>query len=651
VEQPSRDLDALRAVIAELVRRVDALERKFDGAVVAKAEAPPKAAPPAAVTPAAADTSAESVAAAQMNERQTAPPASHVAAPPPPPPAPHIPPRAPYPLVPLPAVRRAQPAPDDLESRIGSQWFNRIGITAVLIGVSYFLKYAFDNNWIGASGRVAIGLLAGIGLVLWSERFRSRGFRAFSYSLKAVGIGAMYLSLWAAFQLYHMIASGTAFFAMVLVTAATAVMAITQDAELLAAFALAGGFLTPIALSTGQNQEIALFSYVALLDFATLAFVIYKPWRRLLPMSFLGTLVLYVGWYAEYYSRMQLTTTLFFATLFFAIFALAPVLTNNAKSDSGASVATPLLLALLNAGVYFIQVYVMYETVDRPLLAWFALGLAGIYIGLARWTRYRNPQLDEFRSLQLIHLALAVGFITIAIPLRLEGHWITIGWFVEAAVLLWVADRIQSQTLLWFAVAALALGIVRLLTIDNFNTQVLIFNSRMLTYAIAIAVLGLVAWYGSKLPGENANLAVAISTMTLNALALIALSREVSDYFLHQRVPSTQLYPYARYGLTQRPSIAESFTYSALWMAYGAMLMIIGFWRRSALVRWQALFLIAATIVKVFVYDVSTLDKGYRILSFIVLGALLLGISYVYQRGWLQLSDGGARHNATQGRA
>jgi uncharacterized membrane protein len=73
-------------------------------------------------------------------------------------------------------------------------------------------------------------------------------------------------------------------------------------------------------------------------------------------------------------------------------------------------------------------------------------------------------------------------------------------------------------------------------------------------------------------------------------------------------------------------------------MGYGAGLMIVGLWRRSALVRWQALVLIAATIVKVFIYDVSELDRAYRILSFIVLGVLLLAISFVYQRNWLQLS-------------
>ena len=182
-----------------------------------------------------------------------------------------------------------------LEKQIGQFWLNRIGIVALLFGVSYFLKYAFENNWIGPAGRVAIGLLAGIGLIIWSERFRNRGHAAFSYSLKAVGIGTLYLSLWGAFQIYHLIPAAAAFAAMVIVTLATISLALSQDAELLASFALAGGFSTPVLLSTGQNHEVVLFSYVALLDLAIFATAIFKPWRRLLWGSFLGTIILYIG--------------------------------------------------------------------------------------------------------------------------------------------------------------------------------------------------------------------------------------------------------------------------------------------------------------------------------------------------------------------
>ena len=112
----------------------------------------------------------------------------------------------------------------------------------MLIGTSYFLKFAFDNNWIGPAGRVTVGVLTGIAIVIWSETFRSRGYRLFSYSLKAVGIGILYLSLYAAFQVYSLVPAEVAFLMMLAVTSATAVMAWTQDAEILAAFALVGGF-------------------------------------------------------------------------------------------------------------------------------------------------------------------------------------------------------------------------------------------------------------------------------------------------------------------------------------------------------------------------------------------------------------------------
>ena len=98
--------------------------------------------------------------------------------------------------------------------------------------------------------------------MVWSERFRSKGYKAFSYSLKAVGIGTLYLSLWGAFQVYHLIPAAAAFVAMAIVTGATIALALTQDAEILASFALIGGFATPVLLSTGQNHEVVLFSYV-----------------------------------------------------------------------------------------------------------------------------------------------------------------------------------------------------------------------------------------------------------------------------------------------------------------------------------------------------------------------------------------------------
>ncbi len=346
MDNAQNDLRALREIVRELVGRVERLERKLEiGAAAARPEVVP----------------GETLKAAPQAPSPLARFESPLAG------VPTIPPR--------PVISTPDTPEVDLESRIGSHWLNRIGIAAVLIGVSYFLKFAFDNNWIGPVGRVSIGLLAGIAVVVWSERFRSHGYKVFSYSLKAVGIGVLYLSLWAAFHVYALIPSGAAFVAMLAVTACTAAMAIAQDAPILAAFALTGGFTTPLLLSTGQNRELQLFSYVTLLDFAAVVMVARKPWRRLLVLSYVGTLLLYIGWYSEFYERSQIRWTLAFATLFFAIFAVAPLVARRPEKESAPFVAVPLFLAFVNAGVYFLQVYAMYEEIDeRPWrgLPWYS---------------------------------------------------------------------------------------------------------------------------------------------------------------------------------------------------------------------------------------------------------------------------------------
>jgi uncharacterized membrane protein len=190
--------------------------------------------------------------------------------------------------------------------------------------------------------------------------------------------------------------------------------------------------------------------------------------------------------------------------------------------------------------------------------------------------------------------------------------------------------------------------------LDDFTVTTVIFNARLGTFAVAIAVLGGTAWYGLRRADEVGRQGAAIAVVALNALALIALSLEVSDYYARELAANGPVqggYNSPGWAALRSIRIAEGFTYSALWMAYGAMLMVVGFWRRSAFVRWQALALIAATTVKVFVYDVSQLDRGYRIVSFIVLGVMLLAISFVYQRDWLQLSGGPKKSERTSSNA
>jgi uncharacterized membrane protein len=609
---PEQELQELRARVAELTQRVYKLEQKLGvgtpAAPAAASPAPPKPAAPSTTIP----------------PRPTSTTAGDPSAPMPPRPA------------------AAAPPPDiSLESRIGAQWLNRIGVFALLVGAAYFLKLAFDNNWIGPSGRVAIGMLAGIALVFWSSRIHARGYRYFSYSLTAVGVGVMYLSLWAAFQLYHLLPSGVAFVLMILVTASAGLLAIKQDAQILAVVALSGGFATPLLLSTGENRPLELFSYIAVLDIAAIALVALKPWRRLLAGTFVATVLFYAGWFQRFFRDEQRPIAIFFATLFFVLFAVLPLIKlmnpRFGQSPDWAQSKTFISVAFFNPVVYFLELYAALEALPdvNTWLAWIAIALGAAYIVLSKGTA--NAEQTEgtnakFQS--LLHLGIAIGFLTIAIPLRLETYWITFGWLAESAVLLYVAKRLNSRFIGAFAIAALGLAVVRLLAVDTYLTERLLFNARFVAYALAVAILVFIARELRDRPTKELYILV---TVTLNVLALIGLSAEVHDWF-RRAYTTTDAAGYI--GMDwQNMRLGRDFAYSALWMLYGAVLLIVGFKRTSAELRWQALVLLAFTIGKVFIYDLSELSGAYRVVSFMALGVILLGISFIYQRDWLKLSS------------
>ena len=611
---PEDEIEALKSQVASLTARVYALERRGVSAPEAQQQ-PIPAEQPQSPTPPLSGTMLQPPSATIVShplplpERPQTPRQSSAASP-----------------------SRPKREDGDLEKRIGQYWLNRIGIVAMLIGVSYFLKYAFDNNWVGPGGRITIGLLAGIGIVVWSESFRKRNYATFSYSLKAVGIGALYLSLWGAFQIYHLIPAAAAFVAMAIVTAATIALALSQDAELLASFALVGGFSSPVLLSTGQNHEAVLFSYVALLDLAIFTMAIFKPWRRLLWGSFAGTIFLYLGWYSEYYSVDQRALTVAFAALFAAIFAVIPLAAGDARPTQSSGRSTTLtLLPLFNATAFFLALYAMFE-MEKTTLTWFALALAAAYLGIGSAVKNRL-NLEDAQFINLLHVAIAVAFITIAVPLKLDAQWITIGWLVESGVLLWLSVTARADFLRYFASVALVLGIARLLFYDQIRAETLVFNMRFATYAVAIAILGGIAVLGKRHASQAEGIFLDAAVVGVNLLALIALTLETSDYFDRQMLSGARLASSYR-----QVTLARDFSYSAIWLIYGAVLMTIGFRNRSAFVRWQSLILIAFTICKVFLYDVSQLGGSYRIVSFIALGAVLLAISFIYQRDWLRLS-------------
>src|SRR5262245_40537215 len=192
---------------------------------------------------------------------------------------------------------------DGAELRFGQKWLLIAGVAITVLGIGFFLKYAFDQNWVGPGGRIILGYLAAVAFLGVGDFFRRRsGAAAFGLYLIGGGVATLYLVTYAAFQLYALLSQTVAFGLMVLVTILACLLALVYDTQWLAVLGLIGGFLTPLILSTGQSAQVVLMSYMVLLNGGILSIAAWKRWQILNTLGFLCTWGLFTGWFVDYYT-------------------------------------------------------------------------------------------------------------------------------------------------------------------------------------------------------------------------------------------------------------------------------------------------------------------------------------------------------------
>jgi uncharacterized membrane protein len=163
---------------------------------------------------------------------------------------------------------------------LGGNPVTRIGLIVLFCGVSFLLKYAAARNMLPIELRLAAVLAAGIALVVVGWRLRANN-RTYALLLQGGGIGVVYLSLFAAAKLYHLLPLTLCLILMLALVGFSAALAILQNALPLAQFGTMGGFLAPVLMSTGSGSHVMLFSYYALLNAGVFAIAWFRAWRSL----------------------------------------------------------------------------------------------------------------------------------------------------------------------------------------------------------------------------------------------------------------------------------------------------------------------------------------------------------------------------------
>ena len=615
--------------ISELERRVAELEWTLARLAQDKAAAVPKPqkVPVAGVEASAADTVVETHAAT------AAPPARQETTPPTGP----TPDTAPATLeAPLPGVSELRPAAmrseESLETLIGRKWVGWVAIVLIFGATLFFLKYAFENRWIGELGRVVLGIAAGMAMVAGGYERHQKQWRYLSQVLTSGGVIVLYLSIYAAFGYYHLISQPAAFVFLAIIVAEAYILALVYEAPVVVYLGIAGGFLTPILLSSDRDQYVVLFTYMVILNCGTLVVVLARNWPVIGSLSYIATQLLFWSWYSEHYHPDKRGAVLLFQLVVLALFVFT-ILVNRRRGR----VTKPEEWIRLAAApfVFYATYYYVLNEDHHDWMAALALLMAVVYAGIAKWDLALEV---EDRPLVLVAVGTALTFVTLAIPVQLRSNWITLAWGVEGTVLLWTSWEIKAAGLRGFSGCVLALAVYRFLIVDapwERSVFTPIVNRYFLGMAALVACLA-AATYSSIRSAQRDSAAQRWAWMTGFAafvVLLVGSSVEAYSYFETQWA--------AAVGAAVGGSHAEAANHfrwaaqlslSLLWSGYALALTAAGFRFHQRPLRTAGLVLFGITVGKALFVDIAELEAFYRVVALGALGLVLLGVAWAYQR-------------------
>src|SRR5437899_8577498 len=203
----------------------------------------------------------------------------------------------------VPQVSAPARPPINWEQFMGAKLFAWIGGLALFLGVAFFVKYSFEHNLIPPELRFAIGFTIGVILLIGGLLLKRKENAVTAQTLCATGILVLYAVTFACRSYYHFAFFGLipTFLLMTLITAVAFVLAVRLNAIVVAVLGIAGGFLTPVLLSRGEDNPLGLFVYIALLDIGLLALAQRQGWNGLPTLGAVGTALMQFAWVTTFF--------------------------------------------------------------------------------------------------------------------------------------------------------------------------------------------------------------------------------------------------------------------------------------------------------------------------------------------------------------
>lgn len=321
------------------------------------------------------------------------------------------------------------------EDFIGTNLLNKVGIAVLVIGVAFGTKYSIDNDLIDPLTRIVLGYLSGVVLTGIALRLRE-GHPGFSAVLLSGGMAVFYFITYAAYSFYDLIPQIPAFMLMVMFTVFTVFASLRYNMEVISIIALVGAYAVPLLLSDGSGRVVVLFTYITIINTGILVLAFHRYWKRLYYLAFALTWLTFASWFSfTFYKDHQTTISLIFSSVFFITFYvtfLAHKLLRREALGRG-----DVISMLVNSFVFYGFGYLSIASLPEGEQY---LGLFTLLTAVVHFVACMLIYKTQARASDIFYFVagMVLVFLTIAVPVQLEGNWVTLVWASEATLMFWI---------------------------------------------------------------------------------------------------------------------------------------------------------------------------------------------------------------------
>ena len=517
----------------------------------------------------------------------------------------------------------------------------------MVLGIGFFLKLAFDNNWIGNTGRIVLGVVVGLTFLAVGE-YAQRRVPRWAQAVTASGAAILYLSIYAAFGLYQLIPPGLAFVLLAVVVTGAVLLALRYESIVIALLGVVGAFISPILLGTDLPDYRLVLLYILIVDVGILAISAFRNWRWLTLVGWAGSYGIFSYWLIDFSGFDPVFAHIALTGIFLSFAAATPLFHILWRRMPGIPDLT--LMSINATGYFLLTAIILWDDYEGwfGLISFSLLLLYGL-IALAAVKRSRTPP-----RIAVFSLAIASVFLAMAFPLQFSGYSVAISWAAQGVATVWLGFYLARWQTRALGIGVLALAVLHLILFDAWidpEGYTPVLNGRFVTMTFVVAAFyaaGLIYRRYRDTEGQFQVEHWTVPTMLgmANLVTLGLISLEAVNYMEKDSLGWNSVLDVAWHISDLGNGALVALT--LLWAVYGSAATVVGLLRRYAPARWGGGVLLGVAIWKLLTYDTFNVQLdpleftpvlNIRFLSFVLVLALVSSLAFWYRRNKFDLEE------------